>query len=109
MGGLPRSDDLLVVIRSQPLCSLLVSNIVETSDELLTSLARCGRCASVHMRISLAGYCATGKWVEMCDRSQLSMGAACGGDAVQRVEAPLFDMEIRGVPALRFFGDMVWK
>lgn len=25
------------------------------------------------------------------------------------VQAPLVDVEIRGVPALKFMGDMVWK
>jgi len=25
------------------------------------------------------------------------------------VQAPLFDMEIRGVPALKFMGDIVWR
>lgn len=25
------------------------------------------------------------------------------------IQAPLVDMEIRGVPALRFLGDIVWK
>lgn len=25
------------------------------------------------------------------------------------VEAPLVDVEIRGVPALKFLGDMVWR
>lgn len=25
------------------------------------------------------------------------------------VQAPLVDVEIRGVPALRFMGDIVWK
>lgn len=25
------------------------------------------------------------------------------------IQAPLVDMEIRGVPALRFMGDIVWK
>lgn len=25
------------------------------------------------------------------------------------IQAPLVDMEIRGVPALRFLGDMIWK
>lgn len=25
------------------------------------------------------------------------------------VEAPLFDAEIRGVPALKFMGNMIWK
>ncbi|GBG75288.1 hypothetical protein CBR_g19921 [Chara braunii] len=28
---------------------------------------------------------------------------------LQITEAPLFDLEIRGVPALRFMGDLVWK
>jgi len=27
---------------------------------------------------------------------------------LQRIEAPLFDMEIRGVPALQFMGGQVW-
>ncbi len=25
------------------------------------------------------------------------------------IEAPLFDLEIRGVPALQFMGDVVWR
>jgi arsenite-transporting ATPase len=25
------------------------------------------------------------------------------------VQAPLFDLEIRGVPALKFMGDLVWR
>lgn len=25
------------------------------------------------------------------------------------IQAPLVDMEIRGVPALRFLGDIIWK
>jgi arsenite-transporting ATPase len=37
----------------------------------------------------------------------------CEDDAglktLNRTEAPLFDMEIRGVPALKFFGDQVWR
>jgi arsenite-transporting ATPase len=28
--------------------------------------------------------------------------------SLQRIEAPLFDLEIRGVPALRFMSDQVW-
>jgi arsenite-transporting ATPase len=28
---------------------------------------------------------------------------------LQILEAPLFDLEIRGVPALKFMGDVVWK
>jgi arsenite-transporting ATPase len=31
-----------------------------------------------------------------------------GLGGLQRVEAPLFDLEIRGVPALAFFGSQVW-
>ena len=37
----------------------------------------------------------------------------CEDDAglktLNRTDAPLFDMEIRGVPALKFFGDQVWR
>jgi len=36
--------------------------------------------------------------LEMCD-------ADAGLNSLDRIEAPLFDMEIRGVPALKFFGD----
>ncbi|CAI0397919.1 unnamed protein product [Linum tenue] len=32
-----------------------------------------------------------------------------GLDKLRLVEAPLFDAEIRGVPALKFMGDTVWK
>ena len=31
-----------------------------------------------------------------------------GLKSLQRIEAPLFDMEIRGVPALQFMGGQVW-
>ena len=31
-----------------------------------------------------------------------------GLKGLQRIEAPLFDLEIRGVPALRFMADQVW-
>ncbi len=31
-----------------------------------------------------------------------------GLGSLQRIEAPLFDLEIRGVPALNFFGSQVW-
>ena len=27
----------------------------------------------------------------------------------QVVEAPLFDLEVRGIPALQYFGQQVWK
>jgi arsenite-transporting ATPase len=27
---------------------------------------------------------------------------------LQVIESPLFDLEIRGVPALKFMGDIVW-
>lgn len=29
--------------------------------------------------------------------------------SLKQIEAPLFDLEIRGVPALQYFGDQVWK
>jgi arsenite-transporting ATPase len=28
---------------------------------------------------------------------------------LQVIEAPLFDLEVRGVPALTYFGQQVWK
>jgi arsenite-transporting ATPase len=28
---------------------------------------------------------------------------------LRTIEAPLFDLEIRGVPALQFMGDVVWQ
>lgn len=34
--------------------------------------------------------------------------ADSGLKGLRRIEAPLFDLEIRGVPALRFMGDQVW-
>lgn len=34
--------------------------------------------------------------------------ADAGLKGLRRIEAPLFDLEIRGVPALRFMGDQVW-
>jgi arsenite-transporting ATPase len=39
--------------------------------------------------------------LQMCDDDP-------GLSSLNRTEAPLFDMEIRGVPALKFFGDRVW-
>lgn len=32
-----------------------------------------------------------------------------GLTGLKLIQAPLFDVEIRGVPALKFMGDMVWK
>lgn len=29
--------------------------------------------------------------------------------SLRLIQAPLFDVEIRGVPALKFMGDMVWR
>lgn len=29
--------------------------------------------------------------------------------SLRSIQAPLVDVEIRGVPALRFMGEMVWK
>ena len=40
--------------------------------------------------------------LQMCDED-------AGLRSLNRTEAPLFDMEIRGVPALKFFGDQVWR
>ena len=40
--------------------------------------------------------------LEMCD-------ADPGLNSLDRIEAPLFDLEIRGVPALKFFGNRVWN
>lgn len=31
-----------------------------------------------------------------------------GLSSLRRIDAPLFDLEIRGVPALKFFGSQVW-
>jgi arsenite-transporting ATPase len=31
-----------------------------------------------------------------------------GLKTLKRIEAPMFDLEIRGVPALKYFGDQVW-
>ena len=39
---------------------------------------------------------------------QLVQADAEGLASLRRVEAPLFDLEIRGVPALQFFGSQVW-
>lgn len=32
-----------------------------------------------------------------------------GLTGLKLIQAPLFDVEIRGVPALKFMGDKVWK
>lgn len=29
--------------------------------------------------------------------------------SLRSIHAPLFDVEIRGVPALKFMGDVVWR
>jgi len=39
---------------------------------------------------------------------QLVTDEPSGLGSLQRIEAPLFDLEIRGVPALSFFGNSVW-
>ena len=40
--------------------------------------------------------------LQMCEED-------AGLNSLNRTDAPLFDMEIRGVPALKFFGDQVWR
>lgn len=32
-----------------------------------------------------------------------------GLSSLRLIQAPLVDVEIRGVPALKFMGDMVWR
>ena len=29
--------------------------------------------------------------------------------SLEVIQSPLFDLEIRGVPALKFMGDLVWR
>ena len=41
-------------------------------------------------------------------RAMEMLDADAGLRTLQRIEAPLFDMEIRGVPALQFMGGQVW-
>jgi arsenite-transporting ATPase len=41
-------------------------------------------------------------------RSLTLIDADPGLASLQRIEAPLFDLEIRGVPALQFMGSQVW-
>jgi len=40
---------------------------------------------------------------------QLTPGCARGGRELQLTEAPLVDLEVRGVPALQYFGNQVWQ
>ena len=41
-------------------------------------------------------------------RAMEMLDADAGLRTLKRIEAPLFDMEIRGVPALQFMGGQVW-
>jgi arsenite-transporting ATPase len=41
-------------------------------------------------------------------RAMEMLDADPGLKSLQRIEAPLFDMEIRGVPALQYMGNKVW-
>ena len=41
-------------------------------------------------------------------RAMEMLDSDAGLASLQRIEAPLFDMEIRGVPALSFMGGQVW-
>ncbi len=38
-----------------------------------------------------------------------ALGCARGGRELQLTEAPLVDLEVRGVPALQYFGNQVWQ
>lgn len=42
-------------------------------------------------------------------RAMAMLRADPGLQSLNVVEAPLLDLEVRGVPALRYFGQQVWK
>jgi arsenite-transporting ATPase len=42
-------------------------------------------------------------------RSLAALKADPGLGSLQLIEGPLFDLEVRGVPALQYFGSVVWK
>lgn len=42
-------------------------------------------------------------------RSLAALKADPGLGKLQLIEGPLFDLEVRGVPALQYFGSKVWK
>ena len=42
-------------------------------------------------------------------RALASVKSDPGLGKLQLIEAPLFDLEVRGVPALQYFGSIVWK
>jgi hypothetical protein len=42
-------------------------------------------------------------------RALASLKADPGLGGLQLIEGPLFDLEVRGVPALQYFGSKVWK
>ena len=48
----------------------------------------------LHQRLS---FCADGRWT-VCEHRELDI-----------IQAPLFDLEVRGVPALQYFGSKVWN
>ena len=43
------------------------------------------------------------------ERALKLLNADPGLSELQVMLAPLFDLEVRGVPALRYFGDQIWK
>jgi arsenite-transporting ATPase len=42
-------------------------------------------------------------------RALVRLRADPGLASLQVIEGPLFDLEVRGVPALQYFGSVVWR
>lgn len=42
-------------------------------------------------------------------RAMAMVQSDSGLSQLQLIEGPLFDLEVRGVPALQYFGNVVWK
>jgi len=80
---------------------------VAISKEVMTQLGELDAANGTHLQ-AYCRFCET-KRKDQQRALEMIRTDAGGLQTLRRVEAPLFDMEIRGVPALRFFGDIVWK
>jgi len=43
------------------------------------------------------------------EKALAMLAADPGLGQLQLMQAPLFDLEVRGLPALQYFGDQIWK
>ena len=63
--------------------------------------------ASAVQMLGVVGMLTVWAFGQLC--GSLNKGGCCSCRDLQVMEAPLFDLEIRGVPALQYFGEQVWR